>query len=117
MDVQTAAQLIEAALREVEDVDVTADLGANLDPPAVILGPPDLAFEAMSSTPTVAAFPVWVVAGADEDAMPRLWALLPAVAAAVDDLDFAAVTVAIPGAYNSGGSDLPAYELTVEAAL
>jgi hypothetical protein len=53
-----------------------------------------------------------------EDAMELLWTLVETITAAIDEAspDWA-VTTADPTVWTSGGSELPAYQIAVEAAL
>lgn len=115
--VRAAAEALEAALREVADVRVFRDAGANVDPPAVILGAPALTWEGVCLEPTEARFMVHVVVKANERALETLWELIPLVSEALDGVSDASVRRADPGTYPSGGSELPAYAIQVDVAL
>jgi hypothetical protein len=112
-----AAAALAEALKGVPDLRVYTDPGATVDPPAAIVGPPQLSWEGVCEDPTSARFLVWVVVPADDRAVERLWELVPLAAAALQTVTDATVTVALPGRWPGGGSDLPAYEITTEVAL
>lgn len=112
-----AAASLLAAVKTVPNTRQYRDPGAAVDPPGIVLGPPALAWEGMCSGPTSATFLVYVVVAADERYLEQLWELVPLVADALDSVPDATVTGAVPGAYQSGGSELPCYEITVEVSL
>lgn len=120
MSVRDAADALAAAVATA-DVRVYRDPGAAVDPPAVIVGPPTLGWEAFAAAPTTARFPLWVVVAASEFALPALWELVPRVAAAAEAMVSASLldgpAAATPTTYHSGGVELPAYEMTIEVAL
>lgn len=115
--VREAAEQIVTALATLRDLPVVTDTGASLQPPAVVVGPPRLAWETPCADPTEATFLLYVVVAADEWALPALWELVPQVAGAIEEHTDAVVTTAEPGAYQAGNADLPCYELTVEMPL
>jgi len=116
--IEEAADDLLAALRTVEGVWAYSDPGAPVEvPAATVLGPPALTWEAGCGGPTSARWLVYLVVAADETALARLWALLPAVVAAIDALPNAAVIRADPGAYLAGGPELPCYEIQADYAL
>lgn len=115
--VKDAAEALLAALKGVQGVRAYSDPAASLSPPATVLGPPVLSWETLSIDPLRATFIVYVVTSADDRALERLWDLVPAVASAVGDDGRFAATRAAPGAWSTGGQDLPAYLLTVETTL
>ncbi|TDD98899.1 hypothetical protein [Jiangella asiatica] len=118
MNVREAAEAIEAALAAVPNLRVTRDPGASLDPPAAVIMPPRLTWETGCTEPTAATFLVYLTQRFDDRSIENLWDLVPVAAAAIDEgTDFAVVTIALPGTYQVGNADLPAYELTVEADL
>lgn len=117
MTVKEAAEALEAALGAIEGARVYRELGATLDPPALVLGPPALSWEAVCREPTAATFIVHVVEAADERALERLWLLVPQVAEAIDSVLDASVRRADPGTYPTGGSELPSYSVQVDVAL
>lgn len=116
-EVKAAAEALEFALKTAVNLRVHRDLGANVDPPALVLGPPALTWEGVCLEPTEARFLVYVVVRADEYALERLWALVPQVSEALDGVTDAAVRRADPGSYPSAGVDLPAYSIQVDYAL
>lgn len=115
--VKIAAEALQTAAKGVAGVRVHTDLGAAVDPPATIVGPPALTWEGACVEPTEAQFPVWVVEAADERAMERLWERVPLVSEALDGAEDATVRRADPGTYPTGGVELPAYVITVDVAL
>lgn len=122
MTVREAALELETALKGVDGVNYYRDPGAVIDPPATALGAPALAWETYGDgitppEPTSATFPVYVIARADDRFMETLWDLVPAVAAALESVTDAVTPAADPGAYNSGGVQLPCYELLAEMSL
>lgn len=116
MSIKDAAEALAGALRAVPGLRVYTDLGATIDPPGAIVGPPILTWD-VPGDPTNARFLIYVVAAADEYAVEKLWDLVPQVAGALDLVTDAAVTRADPGLYPSGGVELPCYEITCEVAL
>jgi hypothetical protein len=120
--VKHAAEVLEAALKQIPDLRGHRDLGARVDPPAFIVGPPELGWSGYGGPePTSARFVVWVVVSADDLALERLWELVPAVVAKVEELDDVTLAdvdrPATPGTFPSGGSELPAYQVQVDYAL
>lgn len=112
-----AAEALVAALETVDGVRPYTDIGAVMDPPCSILGPPTLTWRGVGSTPAEARFLVIVAEVADDGALPRLWDLVPRVVEALEDVQDAVVISAAPGSWTTGGTDLPCYEITVEMAL
>lgn len=108
---------IAAAVRVVRSLRVSIDLGANLAPPAVLIGVPTLRWETPSSEPSSVSYPLYLVVAADSSSSARLLALVPELVAAVDTVPDAAVISAVPGVFLMGGTDLPAYTLTVDCAV
>lgn len=104
-------------LKTVAGTTATADPGLEPQLPALIIGPPRLAWTTTSSDPTEATYIVFAVVDADERAIERLWDLCTAVAEAVDRLPHAAVTAADPGVFTSGNAQLPCYHITIEVGL
>lgn len=121
--VKEAAEELLAVLGTVEGVRVYGDLGANLSPPALLLGPPALGWRSFCGpAPTSARFVVFVVVDASARALEELWELVPAVATAVEQgMPSAAVqdgsAAAMPTTWNIAGVELPAYQLTIEVDL
>lgn len=94
------------------------DPAKTVDPPAALVGPPELEWESHGTLePTLARFPVIVMVASDEYAVERLWEIPGAVALAVNELADAVVLAATPALYTAGGAELPSYELIVEIGL
>lgn len=117
MSIKPAAETLLTALRGVAGVRVYDDSGANVDPDAVVLGPPTLEWAGVCPGPTSARWTVYVVVKASDRALQRLWDLVPAVADAVDAVPDAAVIRADPGVFSAGGVDLPCYQIQVDVSL
>lgn len=115
--VTEAAEALEAALTTVEGLRTYRDPGANVAPPAVVLGPPLLRWEGFRAGPTSATFTVFLVTAADDRALERLWQWVPVVAEALDEVTDAATSTATPGTFPAGGADLPCYQLQAEVSL
>lgn len=120
--VAEAAADLEAALKGVEGVRVYMDPSAVVEPPGLVVSAPALAFEGYGDgitppTPSNATFPVYVVARADDRFMSTLWDLVPTVMAALESVADVVTPTADPGAYNSGGVQLPCYEILAEMSL
>lgn len=121
--VAEAAEQLLAAVDTVEGLRVHRDLGANVTPPAALLGAPALGWRSFCGPqPTSARFVLFIVVDATERALEDLWALVPKVATAVEqEMKSAAVqdgpSAAMPTTWNSAGIELPAYELTIEVDL
>lgn len=108
--VSDAHDVIKAALSGFR-VTQPGDL---VNPPGVVLGPPSLTWDAYHSGPTRITVPVWAVVAADDRAIAALYEHLQAVTEALEESGELVVTTARPGVHPAGGSDLPAYEITVE---
>lgn len=117
-----AAQLLETALRTVEGLRVYRDRGASIDPPAAIVGLPQLGWQTYCGpAPTHARFRVDLVVPADELANERLWRLIPLVAEALEAVQNATLApveyAASPAMFTVGQTQLPGYEIQVDFAL
>lgn len=115
--VSDATADILAALKGVEGTNTLSDPGATPRPPSLVLGPPSLQWQGACAGPTSARFLVYVVEKVDDRALERLWDLVPTVADALDAMPDASVIRADPGAYLSGGVELPCYEIQIEVSL
>lgn len=102
-------------LRTVEGVRVVSDVGQTVDPPALVIVPPTLTYDAYFPGPTDASFQVPLVVAADDRAIENLERLLPLVEQAVHGSTNAALTGAEPG--NWGTPPLPCYLLTIEVTV
>lgn len=108
---------LNASLDSVAGLRVYSDIGAVIDPPGTVVGPPSLMWEAMCSHPTSARFLVYVVVAGDERALDNLWSWVELVTSALEAVENAVVIRADPGTFNSGGSELPCYEISVEVGI
>lgn len=113
-DVRTA---LNEALKGVEGVRVYDDPGANMDPPALLVGPPTLTWEGYGSGPVNARIIVYLVVPENDRALEKLGELVASVADAIDDTSDSVVVRADPGLLIVGGQELPSYEVLVEVAL
>jgi len=113
-----AYQALRAALGAMEGL-ALYEPGDPVDPPGVVLMPPELVWATGCATPTTARLLAIVVMPRDEQSLQRLLDVTPRVAEAVDQADGvdAVVERADPGSYTAGRDELPAYVLTVEIAL
>jgi hypothetical protein len=117
VSVPDTIEALSEALRAVDGLRVTSDPGSSVQPPAVVLVPPALSWDGYQPDPTSASFLAALVVASNERALPRLFALLPQVAAAIHDTTDAVLVRADPGSWVVGGSELPAYLLQIEVAL
>jgi hypothetical protein len=115
-DVAEASAALAAACNRVDGLREYT-LGASIDPPAFVVGPPALTWESPSVDPTSARFLVYVMVPADERALPRLWGFVEQIVAVIDAVTNAVVVRADPGRFAAGITDLPSYEITVEMSL
>lgn len=115
--VAEAAFDLESALKLVPDARVYRDPGANIEPRAIVLGPPVLMWESGMARPTSARFLVYAIVAADQYALERLWEFVEVVADAIDEHTGAVVTQADPAVYVSGTAQLPCYEIQTEVPL
>lgn len=106
---------LEDTLRTIPGVRVVLDPGEAIDPPALVLVPPTLTYDAYFAGPTEASFDVPLVVANDDRAMKTLELLLPLVEQAIHDTSDAALTGAAPG--NWGSPPLPCYLLTIEVTV
>lgn len=112
-----AVAALVAAAKTVAGVEASTDLGAELNPPTVMIGPPQLSWDGYNIAPTQATFSVFVIVDFDEYAIEKLYKLVPQVAAALDANTDGSVISASPAVFQSGGHDMPAYEITCEVPL
>lgn len=113
-----AAQALIDACKTVEGVEVYTDPGASVNPPAVLVEPPSLTWEAYStSAPTTATFTLYLLVRSDGYALSNLEPLVLGVTDALWDVQNAVVTGAVPSNLPVGGANLPAYILTCEVSL
>lgn len=110
--IQEQIQAIEEALRTVPDLRVF-DLGASIDPPGAVVGPPALQWQANSPEPSGATLSVLVVVQKDDRLYDRLLNLVQPVFEAIETVPSAVVTDATPGEFDN----MPCYEFIVELGL
>lgn len=111
------ADALMAALQTLTGDQTYRDPGANIRPPATVLGPPALTWEGMCDGPTSARFLVYAIADAAQAAPETLPDFAVEVAAAIDAVPNAVVLRADPAVYVTGTTQLPCYQLSVEASL
>lgn len=113
-----ARDALIAALRQVDGLRVYGELGANIDPPCVVVGPPRLTPDGLTSPAlTTAAFVAGLVARGDERAIDALLRLVQPVCDAVWTVPGAVVTECSPGTWPAGAANLPAYLIEIEVSL
>lgn len=115
--VADVANDLRTALAGVPGIRAYTDVGATVDPPAAILGPPRLTWNGPCPEPTEATFLVYVVTAADSRSLERLWDLTLLVAEAIESVHDAVVRSANPGVWNTAGVDLPSYEISIEVGI
>lgn len=114
----TVAGLHAALQQALLDADLRVKpQGAELQPPAVSIGAPTLTWATGPAEPDSVTFPLTIVVASDDRAMTRLWELIPTVAEAVETVPNAVVVRAVPSFFTAGGTELPAYALTVDCAV
>lgn len=113
---ETTLAALNAALRAVEGLRVDMSGLGDVAPPAVVVGPPTLAWQAYSDVPTDVSFDVVLYVPADDRAVARLLRFLPLVRDAVETVEDVVVVTATPQTFRSGGTDLPAYRLQIEVS-
>lgn len=109
--IEDAVAALKAGLEEVPRTSVYVDLGKPVDPPGLVIGPPALTWEGYcpDGDPVEGVFMVYFVVAADDRSMVNLYAGIPAVAVAIEGVENAVVVRAMPGAWQGGGTELPAY--------
>lgn len=119
MSISAKRAEIEAALRNVSyrQYSVAPDVGPGVSPPGAVIGAPSLRWTTAGPDPDEATWPVYVIVPADDRAAQRLWELIPLVTAALDQVENAQVTQAVPTTYPTSGGELPAYQVDVEVNL
>ena len=116
--VQEATDLLRDALVAVVGVRHYRQMSGPVDPPAAVVAPPALQWNALGPDPTEATFRVALVVARDDRTVDQLIALYPLVVEALDGLDSRVqVRSAEPGAYPAGGVELPAYLFDVDVSL
>jgi len=116
IDLQAVLDEITDALKTVEGVRFY-DYSDNIDPPAVLVSPPTLDWEAYASQPTTATVQVFLVVSQNDRALPQMLKYIEPVSDALDSVTNAVVQTAIPTIFQAGNSDLPCYAISVEISL
>jgi len=121
LTIRDAAEQIEAALRLPDPIRwrIYTDPGANIQTPAVVIGPPELDFQDYrpGAYPTQARFKLYLIVDANARTLETLWDLVPEVSAIVDEYTDGVVTIAMPATFVAPTGELPSYEITVEVPL
>jgi hypothetical protein len=119
-DAYNALQAELATLLGSTKLRVESDLSAAVSAGDVVFGPPGFLWEGQCNPdePTSITYSVYLVENVGERAVERLLDNLPALLVAVGDLgDETTVTACTPGAFPSGTSDLPCYQINAETTL
>lgn len=106
---------LKSAVAGVPGVTVYTDPGANIDPPGVVLGLPDLSGNGTYNTPlpNEATLHAYLIVAADDAAQERLVKLLDQLSLVVFEATDFVVTQAQPGTWQTSNTDLPCFVLTV----
>lgn len=116
--VQQAVELLRDALEGVVGIRHYRLMSGPVDPPATVLAPPALQWQALGPDPTEATFRVALVVARDDRTVDQLIELYGVVVEALDGLDGRVqVRSAEPGVYPAGGVELPAYLFDVDVSL
>lgn len=103
------------------DVKLVVDLGASVEGGQAVVGPPTFLFEGMCGPdePTGISYSVFLCEAVGERAVERLLERLPSVLVALGEVgeETTVQSPVAPGAFPTGGSDLPCYVITAETTL
>lgn len=107
---------LKAAVSGIPGVTVYNDPGANIDPPAVVLGLPEATGTGTYNTPlpNELTLQAYLIVASDDTAQDRLVKLLDQLSEVVFDATDFVVTQAQPGTWQTSKTDLPCYVLTVQ---
>lgn len=112
-----AYQALRQALTAMQGL-ALCEPGDAIDPPGVVLMPPELVWETSSAKPSSAQLLAIVVMPRAEGFLQRLLDAVPRVAEVIEQAHVdASVGRAEPSSYTAGRDELPAYVLTVQVAL
>lgn len=114
LQAELAVELADTKLR------VEPDLSASVSAGDVVFGPPGFLWEGQCNPdePTSITYSVYLIEDVGERAVERLLDRLPDLLVAVGKLgDESTVTACTPGAFPSGTSDLPCYQINIETTL
>lgn len=115
---QDALNALYTALEGVEGLRVVRGVGLQVDPPAVVIPPPNLTWNALGNDPTDATFSVGLLVANNDRISEQLLQWAPLVVAALQTVDNTVVTTAVLGSWPAGGgTDLPAYLINTEVGL
>jgi hypothetical protein len=112
-----------AALKEAltgSRLRVESDPSAQVGRRSVVVGPPAFLWSGAMCTPNdpdATTFEVYLIEALDEQAISRLHAELPALLEAIGSIEGCLITACVPGAFPSGSSDLPCYQISVSQDL
>lgn len=117
MSLASVIQSLDAALNTVTGLRTYTDPGADIDPPGVVIGLPDIKWETFggnaSPTPVEATLTLYLMVRADDRSTLNLSDLIELVVDAIWSVADYSVTEAEPGVWKTSNVDLPAYVLTV----
>lgn len=116
--VRGIADALAALLSGIEGVRIERRPGGSPAPPAIYVPPGSMTWDGYVTAPTEASFELVLAVAADERALEALYDLLPQVTETIDGSSVdAVVKSAEPGVWRVGAVELPAYFITVEAAI
>ena len=116
--IRSIADALADLLTEIEGLRVERRPGAAPAPPALYVPPATMSWDGYAAAPTEASFELVLAVAADERAVETLYDLLPQVTETIDGSTVdAVVKSAEPGVWRVGAVELPAYFITVEAAI
>lgn len=116
--VRGIADALAALLGGIEGVRIERRPGGAPAPPAIYVPPASMTWDGYATAPTEASFELVLAVAADERALEALYDLLPQVTETIDGSSVdAVVKSAEPGVWRVGAVELPAYFITVEAAI
>lgn len=115
----TARNSLVAVLKPLIDADPIAvrytEFGAEVAPPATVIGPPIVNWTSYGLAPTDIDFQVFIVVAFNERTVETLMALVEPVQAALERIPGVTVVQAQPTTY--APADLPCYMLTANVPL
>lgn len=118
MSATTALEALYVALEGIDGLRVVRGVGLQVDPPAVVIPPPNLTWSGLGNDPTDATFSVGLLVANNDRITDELLRWYPLVVAALQTVDNTVVTTAVLGSWPAGGgTDLPAYLINTEVGL
>lgn len=116
--VRGAADDLATLLETVGGLRIERRPGGAPAPPVLYVPPAELTWDGYALAPTAASWQLVLAVAADERAIEALYDLLPQVTETIDGSSVdAVVKSAEPGVWRVGAVELPAYFITVEAAI